>query len=403
MKILYILSGTETNGGATKSFLAMADSVAREGHKIAVVVPDDKGVTTVLKNRGWEVMVVPYMFCTLPYLSWSPRDIIRFVPRLAWAKILNFKARKKVERFAINWHADLIHENTSVTDLGFYASKILGIPYVVHIREYGWQDFRRINPGLKRRLSNPKTFMVAITSELASFRGRGIPSDHVRVIYNGVISEQKAVYNAAKMPFFLYAGRIQKNKGVDDLTYAYIDYALAELAKHRKPLSMKFAGAFDSEGLIDELKAKISASGLDDYVEWLGEINDVERYYANAAATIISSKSEGFGRVMPEAMSVGSLCVVRKSGGLEEQLKNGKNETGNEIALCFSTVEELTERLTEIHDAYKNDSKFTNGGDYHRMISDSQKVVAKLYSYEANARNILDYYYFMCRSQNKND
>ncbi len=91
MKILYILSGTEAMGGATKSFLAMADSVALKSNEIAVVVPNADGITPILKSRGWKVVVVPYMFSTLPYISCSPRDIIRFIPRLVMSRLLNSK------------------------------------------------------------------------------------------------------------------------------------------------------------------------------------------------------------------------------------------------------------------------------------------------------------------------
>ena len=39
MKILYVVSGTGMQGGATKSFFAMADGVAREGHEIRLIAP----------------------------------------------------------------------------------------------------------------------------------------------------------------------------------------------------------------------------------------------------------------------------------------------------------------------------------------------------------------------------
>lgn len=401
MRILYILSGTEANGGATKSFLAMADSVARAGHEVAIVVPDEKGITPVLRDRGWEVVVVPYLFCTLPYISWSLRDIVRFVPRLVWSRILNAKARKVVDEFASHWHPDIVHDNTSVTDLGHYAAKKVSVPHVVHVREYGWKDFRRVIPGLKKRLSASNAFMVGITSELAAFRGKGLKNDHVRVIYNGVISQQQEEYDAEKSPYFLYAGRIQNNKGVDDLIEAYVDYATSEKGAQREPLALKIAGAFNSEELVAELKSKISRAGLNDYVQWLGEINDVKSLYSKTAATVIPSKSEGFGRVMPEAMAAGSLCVVRKAGGLNEQLRNGKSAVGRDIAFGFDTVEDLSKILSEISDAYRGGTAFTSNGDCYRMIMDSRDVVSNLYSYEANARNILDFYSFILQ-QNKN-
>lgn len=391
MKILYILSGTEAKGGATKSFLAMADSVAKKSNEIAVVVPDDNGITPILKSRGWKVLVVPYMFSTFPYISWSPRDIIRFIPRLIMSKLINRKARRVVNRFAEEWSPDIVHENTSVTDLGYHVAKRLNIPNVVHIREYGWKDFRRVIPNLNRRLMLPNTYMVAITSDLQKFRGKNIPKSHVRVIYNGVVSVGSLDCRSEKSPYFFYAGRIRPQKGVGDLINAYIKYAEMELLSGLKPLGLKLAGAYYSE-YADDLKSLISRAGLDDNVEWLGEIEDVHEYYSEAAATVIPSKYEGFGRVMPEAMAAGSLCVVRNSGGLAEQLKNGMELSGHDIAFSFETIEELVQCLSEISKSFYSGHEYELGGRFYNMIVDAKKVVRDLYSFEANANGILNYY-----------
>lgn len=401
MRVLYILSGTETKGGATKSFLAMADSVAAAGNEVAVVVPDEKGITPILKERGWTVLVVPYMFSTLPYISWSPRDIIRFLPRLVMAKVVNRKALKIVNDFAEKWSPDIVHDNTSVTDLGHYAAKRIGVPHLIHVREYGWRDFHRLIPGLRKRLFSKDTYMVAITSSLASFRGKGLLKDHVRVIYNGVIGLSQGEYVTEKSPYFFYAGRIQPKKGVVDLTISFINYASSEIKAGRRPLGLKFAGAVDNE-TVNDIKNRISSARLEEYVEWLGEIEDLQDYYSKAAATIIPSKYEGFGRVMPEAMGAGSLCVARNSGGLAEQLENGRMSVGHDIAYSFDSVEDLTECLKEISKRYHTETPYVSGGKFYSMIMDARKVVTDLYSFEANARGVLDYYSYIMKGRQNN-
>ena len=392
MRILYILSGTGVHDGSTKSFLAMADSVSAAGHEIAVVVPDGNGVTPNLRARGWEVLVVPYMFATLPYLSWSPRELIRFLPRLAMAKALNRKARKIVNSFAVEWHPDIVHDNTSVTDLGYYASRKLDVPHMVHIREYGWRDFRRIIPGLKKRLSSPDTYVATITSDLAAFRGKGLDPSRLRVIYNGVVSATGSEYNPDKSPWFLYAGRIREAKGVADLIDAYVAYASSVIARGDVPLGLKMAGACDDEPFFATMNKRVHEAHLDGFVEWLGERNDIVTLFSIAAATVIPSKSEGFGRVMPEAMAAGSLCVARDEGGLAEQLENGRRECGRNIAFGYLSVEQLSDILSEIGTSFRQGNAYSEGGSFYRMITDSREVVSRLYSYEANARSILDFY-----------
>ncbi|MDE5846711.1 MAG: hypothetical protein K2H71_05110, partial [Muribaculaceae bacterium] len=84
--------------------------------------------------------------------------------------------------------------------------------------------------------------------------------------------------------------------------------------------------------------------------------------------------------------------IVRNEGGLAEQLDNGRRECGRDIAFGYETLAELTNILIEISDAYRRGSAYTEGGCFFQMITDSRNVVGKLYSYEANAREVLDYY-----------
>ena len=359
------------------------------------MVPDGNGVTQDLRARGWEVLVVPYMFATLPYLSWSPRELIRFLPRLAKARFLNRKARRAVNSFAEEWLPDIVHDNTSVTDLGHYAARKLNVPHLVHVREYGWRDFRRIIPGLKKRLSAPDTYVATITSDLAAFRGKGLDPTRLRVIYNGVVRAEGSEYDSDKSPWFLYAGRIREAKGVGDLIEAYVSYASAVKAVGKVPLGLKLAGACDDIAFLASLKKRIHAATLDGFVEWLGERDDIGILFSKAAATVIPSKAEGFGRVMPEAMAAGSLCVARTEGGLAEQLNNGRQECGRDIAFGYLSVEELAEILAEIGTCFREGNEYEEKGRFFRMISDSRDVVACLYSYEANARGILDYYNYI--------
>lgn len=404
MRILYILSGTEIKGGATKSFLTMADAVAAAGNELAVVVPDEKGVTPVLREKGWKVLAVSYDFCALPRLSWSARDIIRFIPRLARIAYLNLRARRKVIRFAKEWNADLIHDNTSVIDLGHYAAKRLGIPHVVHVREYaGWRDFRLIFPGLENRIKSPNTYLAAITSDLARFRGEKVAEDHVRTIYNGIVKDIPKDYIIVKEPYFFYAGRIVPAKGVDDMVDAYVKYASETRLKGKEPLKLVVAGKDFADKFAEGLTKKIKDSGLDDYVEWLGEIDNVNEYYSKAVATVIPSLIEGFGRVMPEAMAAGSLCIARKSRGLAEQLENGRRETGKDIAFGFDTADELAGIFTSLDETYSRGDAFAEGSELRRMIDDSRKVVGALYTCQANGRNVLDYYSYIIDRQGKHN
>lgn len=370
----------------------MADGVSAAGHEIKIVTPDEKGLTQVALERGWEVMVVPYRFCSLPLWK-TGKDKIMFLPRLAKTILYNLKARGKVIKFAQSFGPDIIHDNTSVIDVGHYAAKRLNIPHIIHIREYGWKDFRLVLPGLKSRLNYSKSAIIGITRDLTSMRGKHLPPERKCTIYNGIVKRKEIKYDSEKEPFFFYAGRIQFAKGVSELIDAYINYCKFIISKNEKPLKLILAGSTTNEMAFFKQQAEhVRNAGLEDYVEWLGEISNVEDYMAKAAATVIPSYWEGFGRVMPEAMAAGSLCIARNTGGTAEQLSNGKNMLGRRIALEFNDSEDLTAKLLEVDKGYKSNEAYNPGGQYEKLIKDSQNVIESLYLSENVGNKTLDFY-----------
>ena len=393
MRLLYVLNATAPRGGATKSFLALADTMAADGNEIAVIVPDENGITPALMERGWKVICMPFAYSALPPLSSGIRDIVKFIPRSLRALVINRKARKTAVAFAKDWKPDIVHDNTSVTDLGHCVAVTLGIPHIIHVREYGWEDFKMVILGLKKRLSWSKAYGVAITAALARFRGRNLPEGRMNTVYNGIVKEVSSTYISAKEPFFFYAGRILLSKGINDLADAYIAYASGEIRNGRRPLMLKLAGETGTDGFAETGKKKFADAGVEEYVEWLGSIDNVMEYYKKAAATVVPSYSEGFGRVMPEAISAGCLCVVRDSAGLAEQLQNGRHITGQEIALAFTTRDQLVSLLGEVSDAYRERSPYMEGGRFKDMIDAGRLTVSSLYTYDAYARSIGNIYF----------
>lgn len=399
MRILYVLSGTGARGGATKSFMVMAEAAAAAGHEIAVIVPDDKGIVPVLRQHGWEVVVTSHEFCALPQLSGTIRDMLLFIPRFFKRGWRNYKAEQRALAFARRFKPDIVHENTSVTGVGHYVAAKMKCPLVVHIREYGWKDFRLVLPGLSRRMRGEHTYLVAITSALAAYRGKDIDSSHLRVIYNGIVQNGSFVYDEDKDDFFLFAGRIEQAKGVDELIKSYIDYAEEQISAGLQPLRLWLAGECRNPDFKKKLQTNLETKGLEKYVEWLGPIANISLLYEKAAATVIPSYNEGFGRVMAEATASGSLCIVRDSGGLSEQLRNGIEMTGQEIALSFKDIGELTEELKRVSAGFSLSAPYRERGEFYEMIMRARDVVTELYTTENNGIKILDYYGFIINSE----
>ena len=386
MRILYIASGTRMSGGATKSFLAMLCEADKAGIEYEVICPDEKGLTAYLKEKGIKVHVVHYRHACLPPTE-GVMNKVKWIPRLVHNYWINLKARPLVDGIARRFSPDIIHENSSVIDVGFYAAKRNNMPDVVHIREYGDMDFKMRLPGRDRRLADPNVYTISITKDIQKHTHQDI-NPRGSQIYNGIVRDVDFRYDSDKKRFFLYAGRIEKAKGVSELLKAYVSYS----RRIDNAYTLYMAGGCNYPSYLESLKSYLAKEGCGDKVIWLGDREDVGDIMAEATATIIPSRFEALGRVMPEAMANGCLCVGRNTGGTKEQMDNGREYIGRDIAISYETVEQLSEILLDISQKADHDDPFAPGGEYESMIQDAMKTVRTFFSEEFFGRYLIDFY-----------
>lgn len=107
-------------------------------------------------------------------------------------------------------------------------------------------------------------------------------------------------------PFFFFAGRLERIKGLDDVIPVFRDYPHADLL---------IAGDGDHRPALERI-----AAGSPN-VKFLGRLPmaDLDRYYAHAIATVVPSEGyETFGFVVIEAFRRGSPVIARRVGPLPE-------------------------------------------------------------------------------------
>lgn len=386
MKVLYIASGTNMAGGATKSLITMLLQAQAHGIELEVVCPDEKGLTQWLREHGIKVHVVHFRHVRLPFFR-SLSDKIKWLPRLLHDFWINYRARTGVERIVREFSPDIIHENSSVINVGYHASKAVGVPDVVHIREYGDLDFKMTLPGRNRRLNDSHVFTISITKDICRHLHQD-SNPKATQIYDGIVATSDFRLNENKKKWFLYAGRIERAKGIDDLLEAYVKYVNSS----KTPLPLYVCGGCNHPDFLAKMKTFVKDNGIDSKVVWLGERNDVADFMAQATATIIPSKFEGLGRVMPEAMTNGSLCVARYTGGTKEQLDNGLEFTGAPIAITYEEKDQLKDILIYITETLEKEDPFMQEKDFRQMIDRSQEAVKEFFSEESFGDKILNFY-----------
>ena len=140
----------------------------------------------------------------------------------------------------------------------------------------------------------------------------------------------------------VYAGVLIPRKGVRHLLNAF-----ADLNHPRAQLHL--VGAADNAAYAAALREQALDLGIRDRVHFAGNVSQPElaSYFASARVMVLPSLSEGLGRVVVEAMLLGTPVIGSRVGGIPDMIRDGENgllvEAGNEA--------ELTAALRRIYDA----------------------------------------------------
>ena len=117
-------------------------------------------------------------------------------------------------------------------------------------------------------------------------------------------------------------GRVRAQKGTD----VFVD-AMCRLLPRYPDFSAVIVGAItiDQTGFANDLKKRIEAAGLQSRIVMTGElpIEELPRWYRRLTIYAFTSRNEGFGLTLIEAMSSGAALVAARAGAAELVVKDG--------------------------------------------------------------------------------
>jgi mannosyltransferase len=117
-------------------------------------------------------------------------------------------------------------------------------------------------------------------------------------------------------------GRVRAQKGSD----VFVE-AMCRLLPRYPDFTAVIVGAITPEhvGFANDLKKRIEAAGLQSRILMTGElpIEDVQRWYRRLTIYAFTSRNEGFGLTLIEAMSVGAALVASRAGAAELVIEAG--------------------------------------------------------------------------------
>jgi mannosyltransferase len=204
------------------------------------------------------------------------------------------------------------------------ALKLLGWPFLLVFTSAA----QRYHSWITRLLIDRMDAVIATTDAAASYLRRS-----ATVVEHGVDTDmyrppadRDAAFAEAQLPgrFAIGCfGRVRLQKGTD----LFVE-AMCRLLPRYPDFSAVVVGAetADQRTFAERLKAQVRAAGLADRIRFFGElpIGEVPRWFQRIAIYAFTSRTEGFGLTLLEAMAAGNALVAARAGAAERVIDPGR-------------------------------------------------------------------------------
>jgi mannosyltransferase len=302
--------------------------------------------------------------------AWLGRDAPDGIARMGMVDIAKLWRRRN----SLIWHARRNNE------------MIVG----VLLRSLGWplklvftSAAQRHHSWITRWLINRMDAIIATSDISASFLKRD-----ATVIPHGVDTDRyapppnrAAAFAQTGLPG-RYAigcfGRVRAQKGTD----VFVD-AMCRLLPRYPDFTAVVVGGITPEqtAFANALRKRIEAAGLQSRIVITGElpIEEVQRWYQRLTIYAFTSRNEGFGLTLIEAMSVGAALVASRAGAAELVVEDG-------ITGVLTPPGDVDALMAALEPLMRDPAMATEMGEQGRA-----RVLAK-FSLDAEARRIAEVY-----------
>ena len=371
MRILYISNSTKISGAP--AVLLNLIQAMNDRHEIAVILPDTDGpLYYKLREIGVKCYAdMPYALTVWPRVV-NPLKMFRRLRSLISGLP---SVRRYIGKVIDDFKPDIVHLNVGPLDLSLDECIARGIPHIWHQREVqSGMTFWPLERKFRRKILKEGNWNIAITRCVADYWNL---RDCDGVIYDGVQMAQDVNPGYIGDRYFLFVGRVERNKGLMELLRAFRRYR-----RSGGDAVLKVAGRSSAMyGLL--CRSYIRLHSLNPYVEFLGPCDDVLQLMRGALALVVASRTEGFGLTAVEAMSQGCVVVGNDTTGMKEQFDKGKELTGDEIGFRYRGVSELTRALELVS---------SENMDFSAIRERARQVVFNEYPVSKMVGNVEEFY-----------
>lgn len=349
MRIAYVITRSDSIGGAHIHVRDLAGELLRLGHEVTVLVGGEGPFTQELSRLG-----IP--FRALTHLT---RPIHPWHDALALGELIG-----TLRELA----PDLISTHSSKAGwLGRAAGRLLGIPTL--FTAHGWAFTEGPAPLARRvyavaeRIAAPLATRLITVSEYdrqIALQHRVAPPEKLVAIHNGMPDVETSLRADPRRtpPRVVTVARFESQKDYDTLLRALA--GLTDLAWE--------ADLIGEGPLRPAFEALALELGLGERVRFLGARRDVAELLQAAQVFVLISKWEGLPRSIIEALRAGLPVVASDVGGVAEEIvpgengylvpRGGVNETRERLGRLLSDPDLRQKMGAQGRRTYENDFTF---------------------------------------------
>ena len=330
MKNICFFNTTSFWGGGEKFYVEYAIEFKKKGYNVFIVCTEGSPISIKAKEND-----IPQFQMKVKMLS--------FLNPLKFTKLIGYFKKNNIDTVLFSSSQDV--------KIGSISAKVAGVECIV---------FRRgLAVPIKDKTLNIHIFKNVLTHIFANsgetkktiltHLSPYIPADKIMVIYNGIKRKEAVPYRGNPLEF------IEKNrKGIvignaGRLTVQKSQHYFLELAERLKTLDIEFSIFIAGTGELEQqLDLEIRKRGLEKEMFLLGFVEDIPKFMSSIDIFILTSKWEGFGYVLVEAMVQSKPVLAFDITSNPEVVANG--ETGELVA--YGDMDSLTEKTVSlIHDS----------------------------------------------------
>ena len=265
---------------------------------------------------------------------------------------------------------DIIHTHSPRSDFLAYSSNLFlknkGKRIVTIHGKYGTYlqgnfiiDFlRKIFIKQQSKIWKKATKVIVISESIKDWLETLNSSIKPIVIPYGVEISKVSHKNKLAKPTLGYLGKLNKNKGIEDLIDVYTKFQ-----ENSSNLELTLLiGGVGSENYIKSLKNK----NKDNNVKFLGYVEDRYTFFKSIEIFVFPSYSEGLGLVLLEAMAHGVICITRDVTPMNSIVDNEEN------GFLFKDNQELLEIIETILKL--------NSTEKNKLVQSAIEKIEKSYS-----------------------